>query len=205
MPATQRVSRLAVAALALTFTLAPAVSAQLYRWTDAQGETHFGQGPESVPGRYRDRGQAIGSVEAPPPPSGLPTAEVVGGVTRIAFTPGRPIMVTVRINGRGLAQLLLDTGADATMVSPAALIGLGVSYRDAPRIQLQGVTGSSSAYVVILESVEVGGARVGPLRIVSYESETRHPGSQGLLGRDFLHHFRVTIDNARGIVELSPK
>lgn len=205
MPSTLRPARLVLAALALTFTLAPAVSAQLYRWIDAQGETHFGQGPESVPERYRDRSSAIGAVDSPPPPSGPPIAEVVGGVTRIAFTPGRPIMVTVRINGRGLAQLILDTGADATMVSPTALMGLGVSYRDAPRIQLQGVTGSSSAYVVILESLEVGGARVGPLRVVSYESETRRPGSQGLLGRDFLNHFRVTIDNARGIVELSPR
>jgi len=36
------------------------------------------------------------------------------------------------------------------MVSPTALMGLGVSYRDAPRIQLQGVmTGASSAYVVV--------------------------------------------------------
>ena len=205
MPSTLRPARVVLAALALIFTLAPAISAQLYRWTDAQGETHFGQGPESVPDRYRDRSSAIGAVDAPPPPSGPPIAEVVGGVTRIAFTPGRPIMVTVRINGRGLAQLILDTGADATMVSPTALMGLGVSYRDAPRIQLHGVTGSSFAYVVILESLEVGGARVGPLRVVSYESEPRRPGSQGLLGRDFLHHFRVTIDNARGVVELSPK
>jgi len=51
----------------------------------------------------------------------------------------------------------------------------------------------------------VGGARVGPLPVVSYESETRRPGAQGLLGRDFLNHFRVTIDNARGIVEPSPR
>ncbi|HYR38032.1 MAG TPA: aspartyl protease family protein [Methylomirabilota bacterium] len=157
MPAPRRPARLILAALALTFTLAPGVSAQLYRWTDAQGETHFGQGPESVPERYRDRSSAIGVVDAPAPPSGPALAEVVGGVTRIAFTPGRPIMVTVRINGRGLAQLMLDTGADATMVSPTALMGLGVSYRDAPRIQLQGVTGASSAYVVVLESVEWAG------------------------------------------------
>ena len=99
MPATLRPARLLLAALALIFVLAPGVSAQLYRWTDAQGETHFGQGPESVPGRYRDRSSAIGAVDAPAPPSGPALAEVVGGVTRIAFTPGRPIMVTVGLPG----------------------------------------------------------------------------------------------------------
>jgi hypothetical protein len=30
-------------------------------------------------------------------------------------------------------------------------------------------------------------------------------GAQGLLGRDFLNHFRVTIDNARDVVELAPR
>src|SRR5207245_9105508 len=137
----------------------------------------FGQGSESVPERYRDRSSAIGAVDAPAPPSGPALAEVVGGVTRIAFTPGRPIMVTVRINGRGLAQLMLDTGADATMVSPTALMGLGVSYRDAPRIQLQGGTGSSSAYAVILASFEAGETRVGRLRVVSGETVRRHLAS----------------------------
>jgi len=70
VPATRRPARLILAALALTFTLASGVSAQLYRWTDAPGETHFGQGPESVPGRYRDRSSGIGAVDAPAPPSG---------------------------------------------------------------------------------------------------------------------------------------
>ena len=34
-------------------------------------------------------------------------------------------MVTANINGRRPCQLILDTGADATAISPAALIGLG--------------------------------------------------------------------------------
>lgn len=204
MQVQHRLSRVALATLILTLALAPAVSAQLYRWTDEQGETHFGQGPESVPQRYRDRARAVGTVEPPPVPSGPASATVADGVTRIAFTPGRPIMVTARVNGQGSVVLMLDTGADATLISPAALIALRVSYRDAPRTQLRGVTGTTSAYLVTLESLEVGGARVGPLRVIAYESETG-PSAQGLLGRDFLNHFRVTIDNTRGVVELVPR
>lgn len=199
-----RLSRIALATLVLTLAVAPAVSAQLYRWTDEQGETHFGQGPESVPQRYRDRARAVGTVEPPPVPSGPTSATVTDGVTRIAFTPGHPIMITARVNGQGSVVLMLDTGADATLISPAALVALRVSYRDAPRIQLRGVTGTSSAYLVTLESLEVGGARVGPIRVISHASETGG-GAHGLLGRDFLNYFRVTIDNSRGVVELAPR
>jgi len=162
--------------------------AQLYRWTDENGETHFGQGRESVPERYRKSARSVGAVDPPPAPSGPADATVNEGVTRIAFAPGHPIMVTARINGRGLVQLLLDTGADRTTISPAALMGLGVSYRDAPKI----------------ESLQVGGARVGPLRVASHDAQLGR-GAQGLLGRDFLNYFRVSIDSVRGIVELTPR
>ena len=193
-----------LAVLLLTLTLAPAAHAQLYRWTDEKGETHFAQGMESVPERYRSRASAVGRVDPPPAPSGPAAATVTDGVTRIGFSPGFPIMVMAKINGRAPVQLVLDTGATRTTISPAALIGLGVTYRDAPKVQIRGVTGSASAYLVILESVEVGGARVGPLRVFSHDAQLDR-GAEGLLGRDFLNHFRVTIDNARGIVELAPK
>jgi predicted aspartyl protease len=204
MGGARRLPRSAFAVLALTLVLASAAHAQLYRWTDEKGETHFGQGVESVPERYRSRARALGSVDPPPAPSGPAAATVTDGVTRIAFAPGRFIMVIARINGRAPVQLILDTGATRTTISPAALIGLGVTYRDAPKVEIHGVTGTASAYLVGLESLEVGGARVGPLPVLSHDAQMGG-GSQGLLGRDFLNHFRVTIDNARGVVELAPK
>jgi hypothetical protein len=204
MGVSRRLSRSGIAVLALALLLAPVAHAQLYRWTDDNGETHFGQGSDSVPERYRNRARSSGSVDPPPPPSGPAVATVTDGVTRIAFAPGQPITVAARINGRGLVQLVLDTGADRTAIRPAAMFGLGVSYRDAPRITLHGITGSTTAYVVTLESLEVSGARVSPLSIVSHDARLR-PGSDGLLGRDFLNHFRVTIDNAHGVVELVPR
>jgi predicted aspartyl protease len=200
----RRLLRSTFAVLLLTSTLASAAHAQLYRWTDEKGETHFAQGMESVPERYRGRARAVGSVDPLPAPSGPVAATVTDGVTRIRFAPGRPIMVTANINGRRLVQLILDTGATRTTISPAALIGLGVTYRDAPKVEIRGVTGSASTYLVSLESVEVGGARVGPLRVFSHDAQLGR-GAEGLLGRDFLDHFRVTIDNARGVVELAPK
>ena len=200
----RRLSRLAIVVLALALLIAPAAHAQLYRWTDDQGETHFGQGMEGVPERYRGRARAVGSVDPPPVPSGPAASTVTDGVTRIGFVRGRPMMVEARINGRKMVQLMVDTGADSTVIRPTALFGIGVSYRDAPRIEIRGATGTASAYLVALESLEVGGARVGPLRVVSHDAGLRS-GTDGLLGRDFLNHFRLTIDNERGIIELAPK
>ena len=205
MPLTSRGARhrlrLPAVALLVLSLVTTSAHAQLYRWTDENGETHFGQ---SLPERYRKSARSVGTVDPPPAPSGPAEATLNEGVTRIAFAPGHPIMVTARINGRGLVQLLLDTGADRTTISPTALMGLGVSYRDVPKIEIRGVTGSSSAYIVTLESLQVGGARVGPLQVASHDAQLGR-GAQGLLGRDFLSYFRVSIDNARGIVELTPR
>ena len=53
-------------------------------------------------------------------------------------------------------------------------------------------------------SVLCAGARVGPLRVASHDAQMGR-GAQGLLGLDFLNHFRVTIDNARGVVEIASR
>lgn len=120
-------------------------------------------------------------------------------ITRIPFTPGAPIRV--RINGEGPVSLLLDTGADRTMVAPHVLWRLGVSTKGARRTKLKGVTGSDEAYVVWVDSLEVGQAKVGPLSILAYDADLGK--AEGLLGQDFLRHFTVTM--AEGIVILRPR
>ena len=56
---------------------------------------------------------------------------------------------------------------------------------------------------VRVDSIEANGARYGPLLVVSHD--TGFNQGDGLLGRDFLDHFSVNIDNAAGIVTLTPK
>jgi predicted aspartyl protease len=125
-------------------------------------------------------------------------------VARIPFTPGQPIMVTARINGGGTTQLVLDTGAQGTVISPTALAALGVSYRDAIRGSIKGVTGDASVLAVRVDSIEVDGARFGPLLVVSHDAGLGS-GRDGLLGRDFLDQFIVTIDSASQVVTLTPR
>jgi aspartyl protease/uncharacterized protein DUF4124 len=192
----------------LSGAFAPA-SAQIYRWTDERGEVRFSQGIHSVPPQFRGGAVIVGSPSQAPPPA--PTAPEPAapnaaptGVARIPFTPGQPIMVSAKINGGGSTQLILDTGAQGTLISPTALAALGVSYRDAVRGSIKGVTGDANVLAVRIESIEVEGARVGPLMVVSHDSGLG-AGRDGLLGRDFLDHFIVTIDSSARVVTLTPK
>jgi hypothetical protein len=188
-------------------------SAQIYRWTDERGEVRFSQGIHSVPPQFR--GGAV-MMSAPSQPA-APTPTTPGpaapepaastppaGVARIPFTPGQPIMVSARINGGGNTQLILDTGAQGTVISPTALAALGIGYRNAVRGSIKGVTGDANVLAVRVESIEVEGARFGPLLVVSHDAGLG-AGRDGLLGRDFLDNFIVTIDSAARVVTLTPK
>jgi len=185
------------------------VSAQIYRWTDERGEVRFSQGINSVPPQARG-GAVMMSTPGPPAPSAPAPAETPvstaapAGAARIPFTPGRPIMVSARINGGGTTQLILDTGAQGTVISPTALAALGVSYRNAARGSIRGVTGETSVLAVRIESLEVEGARFGPLMVISHDAGLGS-GTDGLLGRDFLDNFIVTIDSSSRVVTLTPK
>jgi hypothetical protein len=211
-----------VAALAgsiLSGVTAPA-SAQIYRWTDERGETRYSQGINSIPPRFRSGAVMMSPPSQPPAPEAAPqtpaspAAPAAGsgtagstagtGSARIPFTPGQPIIVNARINGSGNTQLLLDTGAQGTVISPTALAALGINYRDAVRGTIKGVTGDANVLAVRVDSIEVEGARFGPLMVVSHDAGLG-AGRDGLLGRDFLDNFVVTIDSANRVVILNPK
>jgi hypothetical protein len=199
---------LSLAALAAVMLTAPfAAWAQIYRWTDDQGKTYYSDGIQSIPSRYRATAVPIG-FNTPAAPAGQSTGSsspaAPAGPTKIQFTPGRPIIVTARINGSGTAQLELDTGASITTINPIVLSALGISFRDARKGSIKGVTGEANVLAVQVESIDVSGATFGPLWVVSHDAGFG-PDRDGLLGRDFLDHFAVNIDNAAGLVTLTPK
>ena len=195
------------AALALLGLAPPEASAQIYRWTDDQGRANYSQGVDSIPERFRPGAQFLSSPPTAPAPAvtapGFRPIPSAGGAAQIRFTPGQPILVNARINDTGSVRLLLDTGASVTTISPRVLAQLGVSSREALRGSIRGVTGTADALFVMVRSIDVNGAKAGPIRVVAHDVELGH--GEGLLGRDYLDRFIVNIDNQVGIVTLTPR
>jgi hypothetical protein len=188
-----------LAAAVVVGVLATSAGAQVYHWVDDQGVIHYTTGLESVPERYRDGARVMASspVDSPMPESPAPAR---AGTTTIPFVAGRPIVVATQINGAGPVMLVLDTGADRTMVAPIALARIGVTVAGTDRAQVRGVTGATQADVLWVDSVEVGNARAGPLAIIAHDANL--PEADGLLGRDFLSLFSVAIDARAMVVTL---
>jgi Aspartyl protease/Domain of unknown function (DUF4124) len=204
--------RTIIVALSLSLLIAAPLSraqAQIYRYTDERGQNHYVDGLEKIPGQHRGAAVPLGLRNAPPPPPVSATAGTAAakppGATVVKYTPGQRIMVDVRINGAFTAQLLLDTGADRTMISPRTLQAAGVTIsRPVATGSITGATGTDRINYVVVDSLEVGEARVGRMPVGSYDLAGAGIGD-GLLGRDFLDQFRITFEAAKGEVHLDPK
>ena len=182
-------------------TGAEAAQVQVYHWVDDEEVIHYTTGIESVPERYRPTARALPLSTADPSPSEPPPISR-SGATTIPINAGAPILISARINGTGPVTLILDTGAERTMVAPAALTRLGIPTPNTYRAEIRGVTGDTRADVVWVELLEVGGARAGPLPIIAHDAALAE--ADGLLGRDFLSLFSVTIDVRASAVTLEP-
>jgi hypothetical protein len=198
-------------------------AAQLYTWTDDNGTTYYTADPWAVPPQYRPDDIPLLPPEPPilqaeipsvPAPIPAPTPATTGGRssanaggsgTVVEFTPGDPIIVTARLNGVPVS-LLLDTGADRTLLSPAAVARAGYSrmvVQGPSAVRILGVTGSAFASQVTVPLLDVAGTRIGPLSLIVHDAGLGP--LDGLLGRDVLDAFTVMIDSAAGRATLTPR
>src|SRR6058998_2786827 len=167
--------RVVVAAVVVVL-LASAVpaAAQIYQWTDTEGVTRYTNDRESIPPEYRERAREIDSPQARP--------EEPGRTEAPATDPS-----VIPITG-GALTLVLDTGADRTVISPTAFARTGLDTGGARVVNIIGVTGSATAREVTVPLHDVGLADI-----------------DGLLGRDVLDRFTLTVDSARGRATLVPR
>ena len=197
------------AAVALALVLAGVfqplpVAAEIYRYIDARGTPVYVEGLESVPAQYRAIAVPLGMRNSPASAASAPEKSEAAGSTTIRYTPGQRIIVDAKINGDTATRLLLDTGADTTLISPLVLSAAGASLiRGGTSARIIGVTGGSDVQRVAVESIEIGEARVMGLQVVAHDMG--QPGIDGLLGRDFLDRFKVTIDSTTGVLSIAPK
>ena len=187
----------------LLLTMVSPAGAALYRWVDAAGVTYYTSERANIPEQYRGSARELEhpSAREPQPASPVsPAASPTSGAV-VPLPTGAPIMVEAQLNGVQL-RLVLDTGADRTVISPAALTRAGIDATGGTPFRISGVTGSSSASLVSVPRLDVAGAQVGPLGVVAFAV----PGEfDGLLGRDVLDAFTVTFDPAQNRATLTPR
>jgi hypothetical protein len=188
-------------ALATTVTLvAYPAFAQLYRWEDSRGTVYYTTDLATIPPAYRAGARDIGAPTPGPQQAPPPTPPAAVGVV-IPYT-GGPLVVDAWLNGVPL-RLVVDTGADRTLISPAAMARAGIDVTGGAAVHIRGVTGDAVAALVSVPRLDVAGTRVGPVAIVVHPL----PGQSvdGLLGRDVLDAFTVTVDAASQRATLIPR
>jgi len=114
------------------------------------------------------------------------------------------ISVPAVVNG-SVVSLLLDTGAQVTVLSPdvASRVGIVVPP-DAPTLPISGI-GVRDAPIIIIPSFQVGDYVVEnlPVAVVTLQLLTTFQ-SDGLLGGNFMEFFRMTLDRRAKELRLEP-
>ena len=112
--------------------------------------------------------------------------------------PAKPlVLVPAFVNGRGPHTFVVDTGASATVLSPA--LAHSLSIRSAAPGTMIGAGGTLQASVGRATSLAVGGASLDDLTVVVADfldglGKVVGATLDGIVGYNFLRHFRVTLD-----------
>lgn len=95
-------------------------------------------------------------------------------------------------------NLVVDTGAGLTIVDTSIIDYLGYSARDAfDTSTLDGAGGLSRGYVIKLRKFRCLGFELDDFTVACHDMNTRL-GVTGLLGMNFLRHFRMDVDYSSG-------
>lgn len=131
------------------------------------------------------------------PRAGAETPAVKGLMFR---SPGRGIVVSALLDDRLLVPFLVDTGATYTTITQSVARALGIGgVEHLPRHAFHSLGGVVELPVTVVPSVRVDEARATAVE-VAIDVTDHLP--VGLLGSSFLRHFRVTIDQELGDIQL---
>jgi tetratricopeptide (TPR) repeat protein len=144
-----------------------------------------------------------------------PTAPIQASVdeTVIPFrtTQNGLISIETTLDGNHLINAILDSGASSTVISAAAVERL--KMRDqiikGQTVRVIGAAGvSDNVELLFIRNCRVAGLTQNNLRALVLDfaaiNETSGFEQSGILGGDFLRHYRVTIDFSRAQVTLRP-
>ena len=186
------------------------VSADLFRWVDDRGVIQFTDNLHNIPQKHRGSATRIRAKETPSAPqqSLEPTRPLTPGRVSIPFQrKGEIVIIQATLNEKSSANFVLDTGASYTMISKATAKELAIDIdveKKLPTAPFQTANGIIQAPLINLNSVEVGGMTVRDLTAAVHDAFSDSTIS-GLLGLNFLTHFRMDIDIKNGVLHLEKK
>ena len=123
----------------------------------------------------------------------------IGQTVRIPRNEHRQYITTAHINGRA-TRVLVDTGANILALNAQTARQLGVDYSKGVPSRVRTASGIVTGYQVMLDSVDVGGLKVGQVQASILEGP--HP-EMVLLGTSYLQH--VHMQERDGILMLMSK
>ena len=186
---------------AVIFTDSPS---QLTRCVTATKGTSaaIGQPAPAAAGAGMQPGAPPAPVQPEPAVSSLSSAGVAVPVTKI----GRSLVVQAKLNGTRDAKLIVDTGADITVLSHAVALDAGLlPSMTVATVTLNTAGGSVRADVFRVGTVSLGAAEARNVAAAVHDLPDAPPGVDGLLGLTFLDQFVVTVDARKGELHLKPR
>ena len=138
-------------------------------------------------------------------PARADTTPVAVKPTPVKFelVPSGHFIVKVKLNGKGPYNLIFDTGAPATLITPriAKDAGLTKDVKDKPPIALFGMMGSISVKEFQVGDVKAENVSAMILdhptvKVFSDEYEPKYGKIDGIVGFPFFAQFRMTVDYA---------
>jgi len=117
---------------------------------------------------------------------------------------GNNLLTKVLFNNQIYGNLLLDTGASLTVITPQLLQELSLNHGSPLRTAwFNTANGVVEAPIYRIERLSIGGQTVDQLEVAVMDLNNHH--INGLLGMNYLQHFRFSIDQQNNVLYLSPR
>ena len=148
--------------------------------------------------------EKVAKVEPPPAPA-VPTESLHETAVELERK-GSSYYVGAKLNGSVDVSYLYDTGASITTVDKATLDKLGVQIpANAATIRTSTANGVVEVPLIVLDSIDVGGARVTGGFTVSQCEPCADGRKIGLLGLNFSRRYLTTLDEGSKKLRLVPR
>ena len=167
--------------------------AGVYTYRDENGTLQAVSSQDEIPEKYRNKSKALSGpkVEVPANEAEVPLVKL-----------GNSLLVQVNFGAAGNHLMVLDTGASGSMISEKLAERIGGPK--GPMVKIRTASGVLLRPLMEVPETGVAGFKVRNLKMVVNDLPEKD-SVQGLLGVDFLNHFKIRLDTETGSLHLEKK